>query len=91
MRHVRGPVTLACSLMGTTEFLYFLVDEPELAARFSRVIGDVIIRMAEIMDEEAANIVLDYVDEYYSSDMGEEEYFSNVFSMAAGKIMETRP
>ena len=46
---------------------------------------------AEIMDEEAANIVLDYVDEYYSSDMGEEEYFSNVFSMAAGKIMETRP
>ena len=46
---------------------------------------------AEIMDEEAANIVLDYVDEYYSSDMGEEEYFSNVFSMAAGKIMETSP
>ncbi len=53
MRHVRGPVTLACSLMGTTEFLYFLVDEPELAARFSHVMGDVIIRMAEIMDEEA--------------------------------------
>ena len=39
--------------MGTTEFLYFLVDEPELAARFSHVMGDVIIRMAEIMDEEA--------------------------------------
>ena len=43
---------------------------------------------AEVVDEEAANIVLDYVDEYYSSDMGEEEYFSNVFSMAAGDIME---
>lgn len=53
MHWVRGPVTLACSLMGTTEFLYFLADEEELAERFSSDIADVIIRMAEIMDEEA--------------------------------------
>ena len=51
--HIRGPVTLACSLMGTTEFLYFLADEEELAERFSASITDVIIKMAEIMDEEA--------------------------------------
>lgn len=53
MHWVRGPVTLACSLMGTTNFLYFLMDEDELADRFSAAIADVIIRMAEIMDEEA--------------------------------------
>ncbi|MBR5258040.1 MAG: hypothetical protein IK056_02610 [Clostridia bacterium] len=53
MHWVRGPVTLACSLMGTTEFLYFLADEDELAERFSSVMADVIIKMAEIMDEEA--------------------------------------
>ena len=39
---------------------------------------------AEVADEEAANIVW-ITDEHYSSDMGEEEYFSNVF-MAAGDI-----
>ena len=53
VHHIRGPVTLACSLMGTTEFLYFLADEDELAERFSNDIADVIIKMAEIMDEEA--------------------------------------
>ncbi|MBQ3079463.1 MAG: hypothetical protein IJC48_05610 [Clostridia bacterium] len=53
VHHIRGPVTLACSLMGTTEFLYFLADEEELAERFSNTIADVIIKMAEIMDEES--------------------------------------
>lgn len=53
MRHVRGPVTLACSLMGSENFIYLMVDEPDLAARFSRVIADVIIGMAKVMDEEA--------------------------------------
>lgn len=53
VHHIRGPVTLACSLMGTTEFLYFLADEDELAERFSNDIADVTIKMAEIMDEEA--------------------------------------
>ncbi len=53
VHHIRGPVTLACSLMNTTEFLYFLADEDELAERWSNDIADVIIKMAEIMDEEA--------------------------------------
>ncbi len=53
VHHIRGPVTLACSLMGTTEFLYFMLDEDELAERFSNTIADVIIKMADIMDDEA--------------------------------------
>lgn len=50
---IRGPVTLACSLMGTTNFLYFLMDEDELVDRFADCIADVTIRMTEIMDAEA--------------------------------------
>lgn len=50
---IRGPVTLASSLMGTTQFLYFLVDEEDLAKRFSEDIADIAIGIAEIMDEEA--------------------------------------
>lgn len=52
-RHIRGPVTLACSLMGTQEFLYFLIDEDELAERFSAAITHAILEMARVMDEEA--------------------------------------
>lgn len=56
IRWVRGPVTLACSIVGTTNFLYMLVDEPDLTARLSKVIGDVIIGMADIMDEEIGGV-----------------------------------
>lgn len=53
MRHIRGPVTLACSLMGTEDFLYFMIDEEELAERFSAAITHAILGMAQVMDEEA--------------------------------------
>jgi len=53
MRHIRGPVTLACSIMGTEQFLFFIIDEPDLARRFSHVITKVTLEMAAIMDEEA--------------------------------------
>lgn len=52
-RHIRGPVTLACSLMGTQDFLYFLIDEDELAQRFSAAITHAAMEMARVMDEEA--------------------------------------
>ena len=52
MRHVRGPVTLACSLMGEENFIFLLLDEPDLAMRFSNVIKKVIIEMNEIWDVE---------------------------------------
>lgn len=54
MRHIRGPVTLACSIMGTEDFLFLVMDEPDLALRFSDAIASVTLGMAAIMDEEAA-------------------------------------
>ncbi|MCL2748348.1 MAG: hypothetical protein FWE59_06815, partial [Oscillospiraceae bacterium] len=47
----RGPVTLACSLFGVENLIFLLLDEPELAKRFSDTIADVIIGMTEIIDE----------------------------------------
>lgn len=52
-RHIRGPVTLACSLMGTEKFLYFLLDEEELPLRFSAAIAHAALEIARVMDEEA--------------------------------------
>ncbi|MCD8364124.1 MAG: hypothetical protein LUC98_14430 [Lachnospiraceae bacterium] len=44
-----------------------------------------------VMDSEACEILLDYVDAYYYSDLSDEEYFSQVFSKAAERIMSTTP
>jgi uroporphyrinogen decarboxylase len=52
-RHIRGPVTLATSIYGTENLIYLVHDEPDLAARFSEVIGNVVCSMASIMNEEA--------------------------------------
>ena len=52
-RHVRGPVTLACSIMGSENFLFLCMDEPDLARRFSDTIARVIIEMTVILDREA--------------------------------------
>lgn len=53
MHHVRGPVTLACSIFGSENLLYLYYDEPELFERFGRVIADTIIKMTDVLDEEA--------------------------------------
>lgn len=52
-RHIRGPVTLACSIIGAENFIFLCMDEPELAKRFSDTIARVIIAMTEITDGEA--------------------------------------
>lgn len=52
MRHIRGPVTLACSIMGTENLLFLIMDEPDLARRFSETITRVTLGMAAVMDEE---------------------------------------
>lgn len=52
-RHVRGPVTLATSIYGVENLIFLILDEPDLAKRFSSVISDVIFGMGAIMDEEA--------------------------------------
>lgn len=53
--YLRGPVTLACSLMGVENFIYLLSDAPELCDRFSSTICRVAIEMTEILDEEAGS------------------------------------
>ena len=53
MRHVRGPVTLACSLMGEENLIFLILDEPDLALRFANTIKRVVIEMGDIMDEFA--------------------------------------
>ena len=53
LRHVRGPVTLACSIFGDEDVIYLILDEPDLAKRFSAAITHAILEMAKVMDEEA--------------------------------------
>jgi uroporphyrinogen decarboxylase len=50
-RHIRGPVTLATSLMGVENFLLLYYDAPELVKRFSQVMGDAILRRSRAIDE----------------------------------------
>lgn len=50
---VRGPVTLATSVFGTENLIYLLYDAPELAARFSDTIADVIIGYYDIFQVES--------------------------------------
>ena len=53
LRHIRGPVTLACSIFGVEELIYLIIDEPDLARRFSSAISYAILEMARVTDEEA--------------------------------------
>ena len=40
-----------------------------------------------LMDKEAVNILFDYLEEYYYSDLDEEEFFTKAFTEAADRIM----
>jgi len=42
---------------------------------------------ASVIDQEAQEIIYDYADYYYTSDLSDDEYFSTVFSKAANRIM----
>ena len=53
MRHIRGPVTLACSIFGSENLIFLGYDDPDLYERFGRAVGDVALKMAQVMDEEA--------------------------------------
>lgn len=52
-RHIRGPVTLATSIFSVENLIFLLMDEPDLAQRFSQTIAKSVITMTEIMDIEA--------------------------------------
>lgn len=44
-----------------------------------------------VMDSEACDILMDYVEAYYTSDMSEDEYFGKVFSDTGIRIMSVTP
>lgn len=52
-RTVRGPVTLATSILGVENFIYMFMDEPELVARLSDTIRKVLFQYIDIFDREA--------------------------------------
>lgn len=51
-RSQRGPVTFAMSVYGVESLIYLLLDEPELAARFSTLILRSIVGIADLLDRE---------------------------------------
>ena len=53
MRHMRGPVTLACSIFGSENLIFLGVDDPDLYRRFSETICRAQLEMSAVMDEEA--------------------------------------
>jgi len=52
-RHQRGPCTFATSIYGSENMIFLCLDEPDLAARFSRTILRVMLDIARVLDEEA--------------------------------------
>jgi uroporphyrinogen decarboxylase len=52
-RAQRGPVTFATSVYGAENLLFLIMDNPELARRFSDVICRAMLQRAKVLDEEA--------------------------------------
>ncbi len=52
-RHQRGPCTFAASIYGAENLIFLILDNPDLAGRFSRLILRSMLEMARIYDEEA--------------------------------------
>ena len=52
-RGQRGPVTFATSIYGVENLLLLIMTNPDLAARFSRVILRAMLALAEVLDREA--------------------------------------
>jgi len=52
-RGQRGPVTFAASIYGPEDLIFLLIEKPDLAARFSRLILKTMLEIARVLDEEA--------------------------------------
>lgn len=52
-RGQRGPVTFATSVYGTENLIFLIIENPELAARFSHVILNTMLEIGRVLDEEA--------------------------------------
>lgn len=48
----RGPATIATSVLGSMNALYWIVDHPEDMQRFFRVLGDAIVRYHRLFERE---------------------------------------
>jgi len=49
---IRGPVTLAMSILGVEELIYLISDEPDLARRFSQTIARMVKAYVDVSDAE---------------------------------------
>jgi len=52
-RHQRGPVTFATSIYGSENLLFLIMENPQLASRFSNLILRAMLAVARVTDEEA--------------------------------------
>ena len=52
-RGQRGPVTFATSIYGAENLIYLIMENPALAARFSRAILNAMLGIGGVLDEEA--------------------------------------
>ena len=52
-RGQRGPVTFATSIYGVENLIFLIMDNPDLAVRFSSAILNAMLEIARILDEEA--------------------------------------
>ncbi len=52
-RGQRGPITFAVSVYGAENLIFLILDEPELALRFSDAIRRAMLALAALLDEEA--------------------------------------
>ncbi len=55
-RSQRGPVTFAMSIYGIENLIFLILDHPDLAVRFSDLIGRAMLERARILDEEGGYI-----------------------------------
>ncbi|NLF40601.1 hypothetical protein GX586_14245, partial [bacterium] len=52
-RGQRGPVTFATSVYGAEDLIFLILDNPDLATRFSNTIKRAMLELARVLDEEA--------------------------------------
>ncbi|MEI8063415.1 MAG: uroporphyrinogen decarboxylase family protein [Verrucomicrobiota bacterium] len=52
-RFQRGPVTFATSIYGAEDFVFLILDNPDLAVRFRDVMIRAMLKIARILDDEA--------------------------------------
>lgn len=73
--HERGVLLLFCEWYPSDYTVYYMAGEDAQT----------------VMDSEACGILVDYVHDYYTSSMTEDEYFGTVFEKTGERIMSVTP